>query len=190
MKKTTLLLLFILQGCTSQDAQFIKTLLVSDIFKKHNDADISYNGYAFDAIINGIPVVEISNKDKIKSLKGYRDITSVRWKLLKPINHLSSTRNLIVTLKRRRIKEHEIGKIQSYEVIYHPLTKIEVQTKKISVEEKTILIHGKPMGSYPEVLESLPIGNYVISLTARGSENWDRKEIFVEVRDINVTNFL
>ena len=43
---------------------------------------------------------------------------------------------------------------------------------------------------YKEVIESLPVGDYVVSLTARGSENWDRKEIYVEVRDKNVSNFL
>ena len=190
MKKVALLVLLILQGCTSQDAQLIKTLLVSDIFKKHHDVSISYNGYAFDALINDVPVIEISNKDTIKSLKGYRDIASVRWQLLKPINHLTSTEKLVVTLKRRRIKEHEIGKIKAYEVAFHPLNDMKIKTKRVRVENKTILVQGHPMVSYEEVMETLPIGDYVISLTARGSENWDRKEIFMEVRETNVTDFL
>ena len=176
-----LVTIFMLLGCNSHDASMLKTFLTSDIFKKHNDTSISYEGYAFDAIINGVPVIEISNKNKIKSLEGYLDIASVRWQLLKPING----KNIIVNLKKRRIKEHDIGKILIYDITYHPLTPIKVKTKRVKVEGKTILVKGEPMVYYQEVLESLPLGDYVISLTARGTENWDRKEIFVEIREDN-----
>ena len=189
MKKSTLLiLLFILQGCAIQELQLTKNVLLSDVFIHHNDTTIAYEGYAFDAMLNDTPVIEISNKDKIKSLKGYRDIASVRWQLLKPIN--SVVGQVKVALKKRNIKEHDIGKILSYEVDYHALTPIEVKTKQVRVEAKTILVHGKPMVYYKSVIERLPVGDYVISLTVRGSENWDRKEIYVEVRDKNVNSFL
>ena len=190
MKKVALLLLLIVQGCTMQEVQLVKTFLVSDIFNKHNDTSIAYEGYAFDAKINAIPVIEISNKETINSLHDYRDLASVRWKLLKPINHLTSSSSLTIALKTRNIKEHDIGKILSYEVDYHPLTPIKVKTKRVRVKDKTILVKGEPMVYYKEVIESLPVGDYVVSLTARGSENWDRKEIYVEVRDKNVSNFL
>ena len=190
MQKVALLVLFILQGCAIQEVLLVKTFLVSDVFKKYNDASIAYEGYAFDAMFNGIPVIEISNKDTIVSLEGYRDKVSVRWQLLKPLNHLTRTSNLTVTLKKRRIKEHDIGKILSYEVNYHALTPIKVKTKRVKVEDKTILVQGKPMVYYEDIMESFPVGDYVLSLTAKGSENWDRKEIFVKVRDINVSNFL
>ena len=188
MKTTTLvILLFILQGCAIQELQLAKNVLLSDVFIHHNYTTIAYEGYAFDAMLNNTPVIEISNKDKIKSLKEYRDIASVRWQLLKPINSVGQVK---VALKKRNIKEHDIGKILSYEVDYHALTPIDVKTKQVRVEDNTILIHGKPMVYYKSVMERLPVGDYIISLTVRGSENWDRKEIYVEVRDKNVSSFL
>lgn len=191
MKTITLLtLLFILQGCAIQELQLAKNVLLSDVFIHHNDTTIAYEGYAFDAMLNDTPVIEISNKDKIKSLKEYRDIASVRWQLLKPINSLENTTQIKVALKKRNRKEHDIGKILSYEVDYHALTPIDVKTKQVRVEDNTILVHGKPMIYYKSVMERLPVGDYIISLTVRGSENWDRKEIYVEVRDKNVSSFL
>lgn len=193
MKKIaySLIIVYLLQGCTSQYtstyASFIKTFLVSDIFKNNNYTTISYEGYAFNATLNEIPIIEISNKDKIKSLEGYRDLASVRWQLLRPING----QNMAVNLQRRRIKEHDIGKIRSYRIDYRPLTKVKLETKKIRVEDKTILVGGVPMVYYKDVVDSVPVGDYVISLTVIGTENWDRKEIYVEIReDVNVSKFL
>jgi len=189
MKKIALglITLLMLQGCNSHDAKLIKTFLVNDVFKKYNNTTIAYEGYAFNATLNDIPIIEISNKDKIKSLEGYLDIASVRWRLLKPING----KDIKVQLQRRRIKEHDIGKIKSYEVKYNPLTEIKIETKKIRVEDKSILLNGSAMIIYKDVIDRVPVGDYVISVTARGSKNWDRKEVFVQIREEdNVSKFL
>ena len=191
MKKIALGLvtLLMLQGCNSHDAKLIKTFLVSDIFKKHNDASISYEGYAFDAIINGFPVIEISNKEKIESLKGYRDIASVRWQLLKPIRG----DRIVVDVKRKRVKQHDIGKLdhKSYEVNYHALSDVTIETKIVESKNKSILVNSSPIAITEHVTNRLPIGDYVLSITARGTKNWDRKEVFVQIREEdNVSKFL
>jgi len=44
---------------------------------------------------------------------------------------------------------------------------------------------------YKDVIDRVPVGDYVVSVTARGSKNWDRKEVFVQIREEdNVSKFL
>jgi len=186
-----LLLSTIFTGChIYNDTVVIRGFLFSGLFKKEvNPALISYEGYAFDALINGVPVIEINNKDKIASLKEYIDKTSVHWQLLKP---LPANTPIVVDIKRKRIKEHDIGKLnpKSYEIDYHPLFDVKLDREMVLVKNPNIIINGKTLITRRYIIKQLPKGDYVVSLTVVGSKNWDRKEIFVQVREEdNVSKF-
>jgi len=126
---------------------------------------LEHDGYAFDAMINNTPVIELNNKENIKALTHYRDKESIHWKSIKPISGVIS-----IEIKRRYIKAYNIGRINRLE---YQLSCENLASKKQQKSLKNKI---------------LPDGHYIITIKVRGTKGWDKKKIYVEVKADAVQN--
>ena len=176
------------------------------ILSKHDTPTHRFEGYAFDAILNGVPIIELTDKEDLKSLEKYYDKRSIHWQSMKPIAGL-----IHIEIKRKYIKEYDIGEVDVKKFrltcIRLPWEKktpklfkkeidlnasVNIDKKSVSVaQHSNVLIGGVPYNSslsdtFPSVNivegQPLPDGNYIIMIQIQGTEGWDRKEIYVEVR--------
>jgi hypothetical protein len=140
-----------------------------------------YRGYYFDAKINSVSVVEIKDKSSIAALKGYE--RDVRWKLDRPIN--GNMQSLHIVVGDNKHSKEFVGRVLEREAIeISPLQYVEVETEAGLSSDSSVRVNGGASLAKVNILTSkyLPVGNYVFRLKVHGTENWDRKDIYVEVR--------
>ena len=190
MKKIFLALfaIILLSGCSTAlvNMQVISHLLhVSDTLLSSDlerEGDIVYEGYAFDAIINDMPVIEMISltAQQQKYLKSYHDKDEVKWRVLKAVKS-----PLTINIKGQSIKEHSIGQLDSadYSVSLIALNDVKINVEEVLVKSPNVIVNGAPLVStkYRIVDEILPAGNYIMKWTVYGSENWDRKTIYMTI---------
>ncbi|CAA6816342.1 MAG: Unknown protein [uncultured Sulfurovum sp.] len=152
---------------------------------KDNNFDISkmYEGHSFDVYINNEKVVFSESSSKLKSLDRYKGSKrSITWKLEKSIlGDISINIEAIDKLKSY------IGylKPNAFEVALFPLQKVQLNSKKQEEAREDVLVNSSPLLTQINLLENnhLPEGEYVLRVKVRGTENWDRKEIYFKVED-------
>ena len=137
-----------------------------------------YQGYAFNAMIENAHVVELKDPKKIPILQSY--VRDVHWKLDRPIDghmhvHYGENKNskeLIGTLLNRE----PMGIV--------PLQSVDLRTDAGIQSDSSVQINGASSLSKVDVLRKniLPKGDYIFRLKVHGTHNWDRKEIYVQVR--------
>ena len=168
-----LLLTLFFTGCV--ESLLLGSMLISPTLTnlKHEKYIGRFEGYAFRAMINGVPIIELSAKETVPSLVNYYDKKSIIWKALRPINGV-----LDIKIKRKYIEEYDIGRINPKKFSLSGV----LLSKKILDELNPTAVENFPMVSFVEG-EVLPNGNYVIKIRVQGSTGWDRKEIYLEVRN-------
>ncbi len=155
----TSILLFILNGCSSQP-------------------DIPhYRGYTFDALVDGVPVVELKEQKKISSLQDY--VRDVRWQTSNPI---SGYVNTTITPNANSAFLGNNAYVEDIEVV--PLSSVHIKTYSALSTDNSVHINGGAAVTAVKIMnqKKLPSGEYVIRLKIHGSKNWDRKEIYTHVR--------
>ncbi len=162
--------------------------------KKDKNLNLRYEGYAFNAIINDVPVIELSDTTNYVSLKNYYNKMSIHWRTMKVISGAVK-----IEIKRKYIQEYNIGEIDHNDFT---LTGIQLPWKKEVLKKieqnpvahygNMIMIGGKVINN-PKAIQAFPRveikqgevladGNYIIVIQVQGKKGWDRKEIYVEVR--------
>jgi len=137
-----------------------------------------YSGYHFDAKINDANVIELKDSSSIPALAGY--VRTVRWQLDKPIDGAFS-----VTYGKNKNSKDFVGRILRREAMdIIPLQSISVATNSQTQSDASVQINGGAAMSQVDVLNKnvLPAGEYVFRLKIHGTNNWDRKEIYVKVK--------
>lgn len=129
---------------------------------------LGHDGYAFDAMINNTPVIELNSKENISALTHYKEKESIHWKSMKPISGAIS-----VEIKRRYIKAYDIGRINRLEY--------QLSCENLASKQQIESLKNR----------ILPDGHYVITIKVRGTKGWDKKRIYVEVKaDATQNTFL
>ena len=137
-----------------------------------------YSGYHFDAMINDAHVIELKNSNSIPALQSYS--RTVRWQLDKPIDGAFS-----VTYSGNKNSKEFVGRIVRREAMdIYALQSIDVKTNSQLHSDASVQINGGSAVSQVDVLNKnvLPRGEYVFRLKVHGTNNWDRKEIYVRVK--------
>ena len=168
-----LLLTLFFTGCV--ESLLLGSMLISPTLTslKHEKYIGRFEGYAFRAMINGVPVIELSSTDTVSSLVNYYDKNSIKWTTLKPISG-----DLTVKIKRKYIDEYDIGRINPKKFALSAV----LLSKKNQDE-----LNPSAAENFPTVHflngETLANGDYVLLIQVQGSDGWDRKEIYLEVRN-------
>lgn len=139
---------------------------------------VLYAGYNFDAMIGDAHVVELKDKSSIPALDGY--VRDVNWQLDRPISG-----KIVAKYRPNKYTKQTIGNLRSIDGIdVIPLTRVHLSSKPAMLSDNSVLISGHAALSQVNVLKSnlLPKGDYVLRLKIRGTHNWDRKEVYVQVR--------
>ena len=188
-------LLLSLTSCTS--VVLLGTMAIHPTIlalKKDRNFKFKHEGYAFEAMIEGVPIIELSNSDEYMALKNYYDKQSIHWRTMKPISG-----KVVIEIKRKYIKEYELGKIDrsSLKLSYIKLPSDFKELQKIKknpvVDYGSIVMIGNRVINNSRASKAFPLlmlqegdvlasGNYIIFMEIKGSKSWDRKNIYVEVR--------
>ena len=137
-----------------------------------------YRGYAFDAMIEDAHVIPLKNRDSISALRGY--VREVHWQLDKPISG-----DFTVSVAENEHSAAYIGTLESRESVHIiSLSGANLDSHPALETDESVRINGAAAVSKVNVLEEnrLPKGDYVFRLKVHGNQNWDRKEIYVQVR--------
>jgi len=137
-----------------------------------------YQGYNFDAKINNANVIKLDDSTKITTLKGY--VRDVNWQLDKPIKG-----NIRAYFRANKNSKKYIGNIKSMDNLQIvALTPVNIETTRGLKSDSTVQINGGAAVTMVNVMKKnyLPKGDYVFRVKVFGTHNWDRKEIYVQVR--------
>lgn len=142
-----------------------------------------YDGYAFDVYINDKKVIYKDALFQNRALKHYEGSTkNIVWTLKEPVYD-----EMNLKIKAIDNLTSYIGylKPDSFEVIVFPLQKVRLNAQKREEAREDVLVNGSPMLSQINLLETtkLPSGEYLLRVKARGTQNWDRKEIYIRVEN-------
>lgn len=138
----------------------------------------NYRGYYFDAMIEDARVIELKDSSKIPALNSY--VREVHWQLDRPING-----NIGVKYGENKNSKNFIGRITKREAMgIVPLQSTNLSTNPTLKSDSSVRINGGAAVSKVDTLKKnvLPVGDYVLRLKVHGTNNWDRKEIYVQVR--------
>lgn len=163
-------ILFIITSCSLFPFMLLRPVL--DETKHEKNDNLQQNGYSFDAIINNVPVIELSNENQFKLLNNYSKKNWVDWQTMKAIHG-----SIKIEIKRHYIKEYNIGKIDvnTFKVTYLKLG------EKENGEEKAL-----------DLTKEILLGNgaYIFVIQVKGSKEWDEKIIYTEIKtDENAQSF-
>lgn len=138
-----------------------------------------YEGYYFDAKINNRPVVKIDEKT-LERLEGFSRANMVHWMVKEKVHG-----DLDVTVDNNSISHEFIGDVvtdDEPEIYVYALGNQHLDSTEETSHSKDTYVSGSAATKTDNVMTSntLPAGAYVISIKTWGSENWDRKYIYVE----------
>jgi hypothetical protein len=137
-----------------------------------------YRGYYFDAMIENAHVIPLKNKASIPLLNSY--VRQVHWQLDKPIDgHMN------VTFSENKNSKDFIGHILNREPMdIVALRQVNLDTNAGLQSDSSVRFSGAAAVTRVDILKKnfLPKGDYVFRLKVHGTNNWDRKEIYVQVR--------
>ena len=153
------ILLFTLNGCSSQP-------------------DVpNYRGYTFNATVDGVAVIELKDQKKIPSLQGY--VRDVRWQTK---GSISGYVNATILPNAHSAFVGNNVYVEDIEIV--PLSHVQIKTYHALSTDNSVRINGGAAVTAVNVMnqKKLPSGEYVIRLKIHGSKNWDRKEIYTQVR--------
>ena len=136
----------------------------------------------FDAKINGLKVVKIENKSSITSLKVFSRYRNVKWMVKE-----KAVGDLDVVVKDNKISNDFIGQIddeQESDIYVYVLDGQNLNSTNELTVSKDVFINGAGAVKNEEFLTSdfMPSGAYVISIKTFGTENWDRKYVYIEFK--------
>jgi hypothetical protein len=137
-----------------------------------------YRGYYFDAMIEDAHVIPLKDQASVPALRNY--VRQVHWQLDKPIDG-----HMKVSFKENKNSQMFIGHILNREPMrIVPLQKVKVNTHNALQSNSSVRVGGAATVSKANVLNKnfLPKGDYIFRLKVHGTKNWDRKEIYVQVR--------
>ena len=139
-----------------------------------------YRGYHFDATIGGAHVIRLKDPDRIPALRGY--VRDVKWQLDRPIKGHDIAKVLLLENQSTVKSIGMLKRLDDFEVI--PLQKVNLNTDSRFFKDNSVQIGGHASVTQSDVLKEnyLPPGDYVFRIKVHGSRNWDRKEIYVQVR--------
>lgn len=137
-----------------------------------------YRGYSFDAAVDGVPVVELKDRTKIPALQGY--VRDVKWRTVRPIRGY-------VDVRIMANKHTDFVGYDAYvdEVRIVPLSNnVHIKSYRALDSDSSVRFGGDAAVKEVNVMDQkrLPPGEYVMRLKIKGSNNWDRKEIYTLVR--------
>jgi len=137
-----------------------------------------YRGYYFDAMIEDAHVIELKDQNSIPALRGY--VREVHWQLDRPIDG-----NIGVKFKENKYSKEFIGYILEREAMgIIALEDVNIATNTGIQSDESVRIGGAASVTKVDLLKKnfLPRGDYIFRLKVHGTNNWDRKEIYVQVR--------
>lgn len=156
---------------------FVQVLLVGC-----SSTPAMYSGHFFDAEINGHKIVPIKDKQSKRSLDGYLRYDNVRWQI-----DTIAEGELDVDVASNIISKDGIGVVtedSDNDVSIVPLEGQKKKTVAALSNSKDTYINGSSAISNRNYMADnlLPPGAYVIRVKVYGSDNWDRKEVYVQFK--------
>jgi hypothetical protein len=139
-----------------------------------------YRGYHFDATIGGARVIRLEDPKRIPALRGY--VRDVKWQLDHPIKGYDVAKIQLIENPNTLKSIGMLKKLDALEVI--PLQYVDLKTDSRLFKDNSVQVGGRASVSQSDVLKEnyLPPGDYIFRLKVHGTRNWDRKEIYVQVR--------
>jgi CHAT domain-containing protein/Tfp pilus assembly protein PilF len=142
-----------------------------------------YDGHTFNVYVNGQKVSFSKEVAKTKSFEHYDgSLQSVNWELKKSVSG-----QLRIQIEAVDNLKSYIGYLdpKAFEVTLFPLDKVRLNSIKQEEAREDVRVNGAPLLTRINLLKdtTLPKGAYLLRVKVHGKENWDRKEIY-----LNVTN--
>ena len=148
--------------------------------KKEESVKNYYSGYFFDAKITGLDVVPMKNKKSKYKMKKYIRYRNVRWELKGKVDG-----GIVVRVKENARSANTIGTIKGRpQVSFIALEGQSKSTVSRLSKSKDVFVGGSAAVSSKNYATDnrLPSGAYIIRIKVRGTDNWDRKEVYIEVK--------
>jgi len=140
-------------------------------------------GSCIQATVNGESVEPVKSSDFLQPYKNVSHyVDQVTGYISKPI---SGELNVQSALTSAGVSWIGTPARQSVAVV--PLEQVKLESSERVTTDPNIRINGAASVGIDNVLNSniLPTGKYLLRLTVNGSNNWDRKTIFIEVKQSN-----
>jgi len=164
--------------------QFLIALYTSIFLFSCSSSNVSdlpmRSGFYFDATVNNTKVIRIKNKQSIKSLQAYSRVSSVIWQLENPISG-----NLSIKISDNKRSKEFVGALtNNLQTQVVPLQPVELDTTAQLHKNNSVRVNGSAVITQKNMLNKnkLPVGEYVFRLKVTGTDNWDRKEVYVRVK--------
>jgi hypothetical protein len=139
-----------------------------------------YSGYFFDAAISGLNVVPLKKKASKPKMKNYIRYDNVRWQLTGKVDG-----GIVVRVRENARSANTIGTIKGKpQVSFIALEGQRKSTVARLSKSKDVFVDGSGVVSSKNYATDnrLPAGAYIIRIKVHGTENWDRKEVYIEVK--------
>lgn len=144
-------------------------------------------GRCFDATIGGRAVIVVGDKARHARLtqeaKQANDrVRDIYWEVPVPVDGAHA---LDVVVQPNVFGLAHVGDVKSDpEVKIYPLDDQELDSKPELVAQDSVRINGNAAVTQQHTLTQniLPKGRYVIAITYRGTQNWDRKQVLIHVQ--------
>lgn len=145
-----------------------------------------YDGDCFDVKINGVDVIPLSSErltepyQKIPDPGVASDARDAKWQVREPVN---SKIDVLFAVNSENGKAW-IGDNPAMNIIVIPLDNQVIKGDYALSRADNVRVEGKAPVTLTKVMKNneLPPGNYLFKVRIRGSNNWDRKTIFVMVK--------
>jgi hypothetical protein len=148
---------------------------------------VDRDGRCMAVTVNGVPAVKLSKATKkllaatdVRGAEMRHYVGRTRYEVGTPVRG-----SLEVKADRSADSKGWFGDNRAFEVSVVPLSKVEIETRtEIGAAEGISVGGGTPL-TVENVLvgNKLPPGPYLLVVTLRGEENWDRMTLFVRVAE-------
>jgi len=139
-------------------------------------------GRCFDAFVNGQPIVVLPDTTLRKSLETLSpEARDLSWRVTNPIPDRDE---LTVETRSNTFGLKDVGDAVDFTVKIYPLDGQRLLSDPTLEQHRDVRVEGSAAVTRKNVLRSnrLPTGRYLLVIRFRGSKNWDRKTVYVEVR--------
>ncbi len=144
-------------------------------------------GRCFDATIGGNAVTVIGDKARHEQVtreakEANNRVRDIYWEVAAPIDGAHA---LEVEVRSNAFGLPHVGEPKTDpELMIYPLDDQDLESKRELVAQDSVRINGNAAVTEQNTLtqDTLPKGRYVIAITYRGTQNWDRKQVLIHVK--------
>lgn len=144
-------------------------------------------GRCFDATLAGQPIVVIADKKRSEQLTRdaktrHSDVRDIYWEVATPVD---GKKVFDIVLQANALGRTEVGEPkQEADVTIYPLQEQKLSSQKEIKASDHLRVNSQAVLTTQNTLtqDDLPPGEYVLTIRYTGTQNWDRKTVYVVVK--------